>query len=83
MHTTTLRKVGGSTMLTVPPAVLEQLQLRSGQTVDLSVLDGKIVIEVRPKPKYTLSELLAQSDFSQNHLDEEWVAGGPAGKELL
>ena len=28
MHVTNLRKVGGSVMLTVPPAVLEELHLK-------------------------------------------------------
>jgi antitoxin ChpS len=39
MHTTNLRKVGGSIMLSVPPAILEQLRLQAGSTVTLS-LDG-------------------------------------------
>ena len=30
MHTTNLRKVGGSVMLAVPPAILDQLHLRLG-----------------------------------------------------
>ena len=33
MHTTNLRKVGGSVMLAVPPALLEMLHLRAGATV--------------------------------------------------
>jgi antitoxin ChpS len=40
MHTTNLRKVGGSAMLTVPPAFLEILQFRSGATVALAVEGG-------------------------------------------
>lgn len=30
MHTTCLRKVGGSVMLAVPPAILEMLHLQAG-----------------------------------------------------
>ena len=33
MHTTILRKVGGSTMLAVPPALLDLLRLRPGAKV--------------------------------------------------
>jgi antitoxin ChpS len=33
MHTTILRKVGGSVMLAVPPAILEILRLKAGATV--------------------------------------------------
>ena len=37
MHTTNLRKVGGSIMLAVPPAFLDQLHLQAGATVGLAV----------------------------------------------
>ncbi|WP_443080755.1 AbrB/MazE/SpoVT family DNA-binding domain-containing protein [Thiocapsa imhoffii] len=33
MHQTTLRKVGGSVMLAIPPAILDLLHLRAGATV--------------------------------------------------
>ncbi len=40
MHTTNLRKVGGSVMLPVPPAFLDQLHLQAGATVGVAVADG-------------------------------------------
>jgi antitoxin ChpS len=40
MHTTSLRKVGGSVMLAVPPAILDLLKLRAGATVGVSVEDA-------------------------------------------
>jgi antitoxin ChpS len=33
MHTTNLRKVGGSVMLAVPPALLDVLQLQIGADI--------------------------------------------------
>jgi antitoxin ChpS len=33
MHTTSLRKVGGSIMLAVPPVILDMLHLAAGATV--------------------------------------------------
>ena len=62
MHTTNLRKVGGSVMLAVPPAILEMLHLQAGATVGVSVDGGRLVIEPRPRPRYTLAELLAEAD---------------------
>ena len=47
MHTTHLRKVGGSIMLAVPPAFLDQLRLQVGATVGLAVDRGCLVV----KPK--------------------------------
>lgn len=85
MHTTNLRKVGGSVMLAVPPAILDLLHLQAGATVGLAVDGNRLVVEPRPKPHYTLAELLAASDYSGETTaeDREWVDAPPAGRELL
>ena len=71
MHTTNLRKVGGSVMLVVPPAFLDQLHLQAGATVGLAVDRGRLVVEPRIRPRYTLAELLAASDYAQPQPTEE------------
>lgn len=85
MHTTNLRKVGGSIMLTVPPALLELLHLQAGSTVGISVDGERLVIEPHPRPRYTLAELLATSDYSQAQPPEEreWVAAPAVGREII
>jgi antitoxin ChpS len=85
MHTTSLRKVGGSIMLAVPPAILDLLHLTAGATVGISVDDGRLVVEPNPRPRYTLAELLAASDYSQPQPAEEreWVDAPAAGREIL
>jgi antitoxin ChpS len=85
MHTTNLRKVGGSIMLAVPPAFLEQLHLQAGATVGLAVADGLLVVDPKPRPRYTLAELLAASDYSQPQPPEEreWVDAPATGGELI
>jgi antitoxin ChpS len=85
MHTTNLRKVGGSIMLALPPALLEVLNLQAGTTVGVGIEGGRLVIEPRPKPSYTLAELLAASDYSAQQPPEEreWVDAPPVGRELL
>jgi antitoxin ChpS len=85
MHTTNLRKVGGSVMLAVPPAILELLELQAGSSVGLAVADGRLVIEPIRPPRYTLDELLAQCDASAAVSDEDrqWLDGRPTGHELL
>ncbi len=85
MHTTNLRKVGGSIMLAVPPAILELLQLRAGATVGVSVDAGRLVVEPNPKPHYTLEELLEGSDYSEPQPPEEreWVDAPAVGRELI
>lgn len=85
MHTTNLRKVGGSVMLAVPAALLDQLHLQVGATVGLAVVRGRLVVEPKPRPRYTLAELLAASDYSQPQAAEEreWVDSPSVGGELL
>jgi antitoxin ChpS len=85
MHTTHLRKVGGSVMLALPPALLDLLQLKVGATVSVEVADGRLVVDPQPKPRYTLEELLAVSDFSQplTQEDREWLDAPPVGGELI
>ena len=85
MHTTNLRKVGGSIMLAVPPAFLEQLHLHAGATVGLALDNGCLVVNPTPRTRYTLAQLLAESDYSQPQPVEEreWIDAPAVGGELL
>ncbi|HTA78953.1 MAG TPA: AbrB/MazE/SpoVT family DNA-binding domain-containing protein [Terracidiphilus sp.] len=85
MPTTTLRKVGGSVMLTVPKSILDILNLKAGAEVSVDIQDGRLLVEPKPRPRYTLEELLAASDYSkpQSAEDREWIDAPPVGRELL
>lgn len=85
MHITNLRKVGGSVMLAVPPALLDILHLQVGAKVGLAVDNGRLVVEPQPRPRYTLNELLAPCDASADIAidDQEWLDAKPIGAELL
>lgn len=85
MHTTNLRKVGGSIMLAVPPALLDVLHLRPGAQVGIAVEGGRLVVEPQKHPRYTLNELLAQCDPKAGLTTEEreWLDDKPAGGELI
>lgn len=82
---TTLRKVGGSVMLIVPPALLDMLQLRPGAKICIVVHKGRLVVEPRPRPRYTLNELLAQCNRKgrRTKQEQEWLGNKPAGRELI
>jgi len=77
--------VGGSVVLAVPPAFLDQLHLQAGASVGLIVTDGRMVVEPKPRPHYTLSDLLAAFDYSQPLPPEErkWVDAPVSGAELI
>lgn len=85
MHITSLRKVGSSIMLVVPPAILDLLHLHAGATVGLTVDRGRLVVEPTLRPRYSLDELLAQCDGSaeMSEEDRDWLDGTPIGGELL
>lgn len=85
MYTISLRKVGGSVMLAVPPALLELLGLHPGAKVGVAVQGGQLIVEPQQRPRYTLGELLAQCNPKARRSKEEreWLAGKPAGRELV
>ena len=85
MHTTNLRRVGGSVMLTVPPALLDVLRLRPGSPVGIAIERGRLVVEPRQRPRYALDELLAQCNpkAARSKPDREWFNDKPAGAEMV
>jgi antitoxin ChpS len=85
MHTTNLRKVGGSVMLAVPPALLDILHLRPGAKVGLAVQGGRLIVEPQQRPRYTMEELLAQCNpkAPRSKEDRKWFDSKPVGGELI
>ncbi len=85
MHTTSLRKVGGSVMLAVPPALLDILHLRPGAKVGIAVESGRLVVEPQRRRRYTLDELLAQCNPKARRTKEEkqWLDSKRVGGELI
>jgi antitoxin ChpS len=85
MHTTKLRKVGGSVMLAVPPALLDVLQLQPGAKVGLAVERGRLVVEPQRRRRYSLKELLAQCNpkARRSKQEREWLDSRPMGGELI
>lgn len=85
MHSTNLRKVGGSVMLAVPPALLDVLSLGPGAKVGITIEHGRLVVEPQTRPHYTLEELLARCHPKavRTREEREWLSGKPVGDELI
>ncbi|MDK4746939.1 antitoxin [Leclercia sp. 119287] len=85
MYITRLKKVGGSVMLAVPPAILKTLDLQPDSEVGVTIDNGCLIVEPQKRPHYSLAELLAQCDpqAELSEEDREWVDAPAAGKELL
>ena len=83
MTIATLRKIGGSTCITIPKVYLDRLELRPGATVNISLDDDSL--RIRPqKPAYVLDELLAGTPKTPTFTEEDhqWLDSEPEGKEV-
>ena len=86
MATVTLRSLGGSVVMVVPKKILSLVDLKAGSRVRIGIENGRVVIEPRAKPHYTLAELLAKSPrnaLKPARKDRAWLSGGPVGKEAF
>ncbi|MFC6646165.1 AbrB/MazE/SpoVT family DNA-binding domain-containing protein [Granulicella cerasi] len=82
MLTANLRKVGGSVMVAIPPALMELAELKANMDVTLTVKGDAIVIRKTPR-RYSLAELVKQGDRKAKRGSREWVDAPAVGKELL
>jgi antitoxin ChpS len=72
-------------MLAVPPALLDVLDLEAGAEVGIGVERGRLIVEPRKRPCYTLNELLAQckARAARTKEEREWLDDKRVGKELI
>ncbi len=86
MATVTLRNLGGSVVMAVPKKILSLVHLDAGSTVELSVENGRLLVDPSSKPRYTLAELLSRcqpGDLAPRRADKPWLRSGPVGRELI
>lgn len=78
----TVRKVGGSVMVTLPQAALDQLEIAPGSRMQMIITDRQISLR-RARP--TRAEMLAQCDFSLpiTPEDKAWMTSSPVGDEAI
>jgi antitoxin ChpS len=56
----TLRKAGGSLVMTVPKVFIDQNGLGEGSQVELHLLGNKMTVEAPTRPRYKLADLMAE-----------------------
>jgi antitoxin MazE len=78
---TKIKKWGNSQGLRFTKAILAEAHLELGDEVNISVKQGRIVVEPVPKArrKHDLKKLVAQ--IPEDYRGEELEWGGPLGKE--
>lgn len=72
--------------MAVPKKILSLVDLGAASRVQVSVGNGRVIIEPRKKPRYTLGELLSRRrrpDLAPQRWDRSWLKTGPAGREVL
>ena len=78
----TLRRAGGSLVMTVPKAFIEQNGLQEGSQVDLLLEGARMTINATRKHRYKLKDLLAEMPGELPRV-EGWDEVQPAGKETF
>ena len=78
----TLRRAGGSLVMTVPKAFIEQNQLQAGSRIELSLNGAKMTINASRKRRYKLADLLAEMPGPLPRT-EGWDDMKSVGEEVL
>lgn len=76
--TTQVARWGNSLGLRLPKSVAQEAQLGEGDSVDVSVDNGAIVIRLS-RPRYSLEELVKRITPRNRHGESDW--GAPVGHE--
>lgn len=77
---TTVQRWGNSLAVRIPKAFAEEIHLRQGVEVEMSLEEGKVVL-APPRPVAPkLADLLAQVTPENSHDETDW--GAPVGKEI-
>jgi antitoxin ChpS len=78
-YMTALRAIRGSVMVAIPKGIMESLNLIPDTLVRLSVCEGRLIVEPRHRPRFTLAQLIEQCDLSADLTEEDrvWLGTAP------
>lgn len=77
---TRVRKWGNSLALRIPRSFADEAGLREDAPVELSVVEGRLVIQPVAQEPLTLDELLR--GVTEENLHGEWDTGPAVGREI-
>ncbi len=77
---TKIQKWGNSLGLRIPKSFAEEIGVKEGFAVNITLEDGQLLIRPLQKEKYQLSELLSQVRKENTH--EEISTGDAVGREI-
>lgn len=85
-NTVKIRRQGGATVFSIPPALLKMLGAEVGTELTLTIDNGSLVATPeQPKKRYTLAQLLEGADemADLNKQAPGWQGGTRAGNETF
>jgi antitoxin MazE len=77
---TKVQKWGNSLALRIPKAFALDAQLENDSVVEVTLVDGQIIVKPMPVPPWTLEQLL--SGVNNANLHHETDTGLPVGNEI-
>jgi antitoxin MazE len=75
-----IQRWGNSLAIRIPQSVAAELGLASDAPVELTLVEGKLVVAPTSVPEYSLDDLLA--GITDENIHEEIGSGPPVGKEI-
>jgi len=75
-----VQKWGNSFVLRIPKLFASESNIDQGSTVELTVIEGKLVVTPVVDTEYSLNELL--SGVTKQNLHQEISIGQPVGREI-
>lgn len=79
----TLTRAGGSLVMAVPKAFIEQNHLQEGSQVELSFEGHRMMIAAPTKRRYKLTELLAEMPAGKFPMVDGWDDMQLVGREVI
>lgn len=76
---TRVQKWGNSLALRIPKSFATEVGLRENLAVDISIREGRLVVQPQPEEHLRLKDLL--QDITDENLHHEWKTGPAVGKE--
>jgi antitoxin MazE len=76
---TRVQKWGNSLAVRIPKSFATEVGLRANAAVELSLVDGRLVVQAIAPQQATLDELLR--GITEDNRPGEWDTGGAVGKE--
>lgn len=75
-----VEKWDGSLGIRIPKALAEAACVSEGTAVELSMMEGKVIVQQAPAKKYRLEDLANQITEANRHQEIDF--GAPAGREV-